>query len=68
MFLTVSLPQGRFVVDPGFGGAAAQFAIPLVDGKAESPHDASHRMTKDGPYWWMRTQTGDEPSDVGCRP
>jgi N-hydroxyarylamine O-acetyltransferase len=21
-------------------------------------------MTKDGPYWWMRTQTGDEPSDV----
>ena len=33
MFLTVSLPQGRFVVDPGFGGPAAQFAIPLVDGR-----------------------------------
>src|SRR5262249_40406662 len=31
MFLTVNLPQGRFVLDPGFGGAAAQFAIPLVD-------------------------------------
>ena len=64
MFLTVSLPQGRFVVDPGFGGAAAQFAIPLVDGREESPHEASHWMSKDGPYWWMRTQTGDGSSDV----
>jgi N-hydroxyarylamine O-acetyltransferase len=64
MFLTVSLPQGRFVVDPGFGGAAAQFAVPLVARRADSPNDASHWMTKDGPYWWMRTQTGDEPSDV----
>jgi N-hydroxyarylamine O-acetyltransferase len=64
MFLTVSLPHGRFVVDPGFGGAAAQFAIPLEDGRAESHHGASHWMTKDGPYWWMRTQTGDESSDV----
>jgi N-hydroxyarylamine O-acetyltransferase len=64
MFLTVSLPDGRFVVDPGFGGAAAQFAIPLVDGRAESPHEASHWMTKAGPYWWMRTQAGDGSSDV----
>jgi N-hydroxyarylamine O-acetyltransferase len=64
MFLTVGLPQGRFVVDPGFGGAAAQFAIPLVDGRDESPHEASHWMTKDGPYWWMRTRAGDGSSDV----
>ena len=64
MFLTASLPQGRFVVDPGFGGAAAQFAIPLVDGRGESHHGASHWMNKDGLYWWMRTQTGDESSDV----
>jgi N-hydroxyarylamine O-acetyltransferase len=64
MFLTVSLPEGRFVVDPGFGGAAAQFAIPLIDPRAGSPHEASHWMINAGPYWWMRTQTGDGPSDV----
>jgi N-hydroxyarylamine O-acetyltransferase len=64
MFLTVSLPQGRFVADPGFGGAAAQFAIPLVDGVEEFPPDASHWMAKDGPNWWLRTHTGDGSSDV----
>src|SRR5689334_18703916 len=33
MFLTVALPEGRFVVDPGFGGLAPRMPVPL-DGTA----------------------------------
>jgi N-hydroxyarylamine O-acetyltransferase len=50
MFLTVTLPQGRFVVDPGFGGPAARTPLPLP-GEAGS----SHHMVQDGANWILRT-------------
>jgi N-hydroxyarylamine O-acetyltransferase len=36
MFLTVALPEGVFVVDPGFGGAAATAPVPLADAGRDS--------------------------------
>ena len=41
MFLTVALPDGVFVVDPGFGGPAALRPLPLADAGAEPPHGAT---------------------------
>jgi N-hydroxyarylamine O-acetyltransferase len=63
MFLTVSLPQGTFIVDPGFGGPAALFPIPLVDQQGH-PGDATHWMVRDGDFWVLRTRQGEGPSDA----
>jgi N-hydroxyarylamine O-acetyltransferase len=51
MFLTVSLPEGVFVADPGFGGPAALGPIPLT----ETPAGATHWMARDGDHWVLRT-------------
>jgi N-hydroxyarylamine O-acetyltransferase len=56
MFLTVELPQGVFVADPGFGGPASLAPIPLT-GPAPPP-EATHWMARDGDDWFLRTQTG----------
>ncbi len=40
MFLTVKLPEGRFVADPGFGGPGAQHRLPLVDAGDATPAPA----------------------------
>ncbi|MGH8820082.1 MAG: arylamine N-acetyltransferase family protein [Rhodoferax sp.] len=65
MFLKVPLAEGSFIVDPGFGGLAPQFPVPLVDGAAEPPTaDASHWMVRDGGYWVLRARTGDKVIDA----
>ena len=55
MFLTVKLAEGTFVVDPGFGGGAAQFPVPLVDSAVKPGDGATHWMSRDGGYWIMRS-------------
>jgi N-hydroxyarylamine O-acetyltransferase len=62
MFLTVSLLEGQFVVDPGFGGLAAIFPVPLED-KMPSPA-RSHRMIQEGVYWSLQTLSGKEPASA----
>ncbi len=64
MFLTVRLPEGRFVADPGFGGPGSQHPIPLVDAGDERPARATHWMARDGAYWVMRTEAGDTGRDT----
>lgn len=64
MFLTVRLPEGRFVVDPGFGGQASQHPIPLVEAGQERPARATHWMARDGTYWVMRTAAGETERDA----
>ena len=64
MFLTVSLPEGRFVADPGFGGAAALFPIPLIDAGGKRPGEATHWMARDGDDWVLRTATGEAQADA----
>jgi len=63
MFLVVSLPEGRFVVDPGFGGPGAEAPLPLVDRGEFMPEGASHWMHRDGPYWVLRTLIKGSPAD-----
>jgi len=54
MFLTVRLPEGTFVLDPGFGALAPRVPLPLVDGaEARVGHEAN-RMVRDGALWVMQ--------------
>jgi N-hydroxyarylamine O-acetyltransferase len=62
MFLTVTLPQGRFVVDPGFGGPAPLFPVPLVDGSPQN--GMTHWMAHDGDHWILRTERDGKPFDA----
>jgi N-hydroxyarylamine O-acetyltransferase len=55
MFLTVALPEGRFVVDPGFGAFAARLPLPLVDSGAAQPAGATHWLSRDDRFWALRT-------------
>ncbi len=64
MFLTVSLPEGVFVVDPGFGGPAAPRPLPLTDAGAEGPEGATHWMARDGEVWALRTRIAGEARDA----
>ena len=63
MFLTVPLPEGRFVVDPGFGSLAPRAPLPLVDGEQVRVGDEAHWMARDGDLWVLRTQTPDKIVD-----
>jgi N-hydroxyarylamine O-acetyltransferase len=57
MFLTVPLPEGMFVVDPGFGGLAADEPLPLVEAPPDPPADATHWLVRDGAYWTLRARS-----------
>ena len=59
MFLTTKLAEGTFVVDPGFGGPAAQFPIPLLEPGTRPIADDTHWMVRDGDRWVLRTRTDD---------
>lgn len=56
MFVTVKLPEGTFVVDPGFGSLAPSEPIVLAE-RAANIGAATHWMARDGAYWILRTRT-----------
>ncbi len=56
MFLTVSLPEGLFVVDPGFGGAGPRYPLAMRKDQA----DDSHWMEQDSSCWRLKTRVRDE--------
>jgi N-hydroxyarylamine O-acetyltransferase len=56
MFLSVPLAEGRYVVDPGFGGLAPGVPVPLVE-RVEAPADATHWMARDGDRRVLRART-----------
>ena len=72
MFLTVTLPEGRFVVDPGFGGLTPRVPVPL-DGVRVGEHsierdaDDDHVLTVRTPdktiAAWVSTLDRDYPID-----
>jgi N-hydroxyarylamine O-acetyltransferase len=64
MFLTVQLPDGAFVVDPGFGPFASRVPIPLVDGAAAHGDYETHWMIRDGNRWMLRAQLGGKLMDA----
>ncbi len=63
MFLTVALPQGRFVVDPGFGGPAPLAPVLLAEGSPTTP-GATHWFARDGDAWILRTERDGKPLDA----
>lgn len=63
-FLSVTLPEGRFVLDPGFGGPAPQVPVLLADGGDAPPPDAKHWMVRDGDFWLLRTRSGEKVVDL----
>jgi N-hydroxyarylamine O-acetyltransferase len=54
MFVTVELPEGIFVCDPGFGSLAPDVPLPLVD--APPLPEATHWMVRDEGAWTMRVR------------
>lgn len=56
MFMTVRLPEGIFVADPGLGGSASMVPVPLVDGGAMGPSAADHWMAREGSLWVLRAR------------
>jgi N-hydroxyarylamine O-acetyltransferase len=63
MFLTLGIEGATYVLDPGFGGTAAAFPIPLVDSAASAPGGATHWMQRDGQYWVLRHLADDVPAN-----
>ena len=53
MFLTVEVPEGRFVLDPGFGGLASRLPVPLAEGKKASIDHETHWIVREGPSAWV---------------
>jgi N-hydroxyarylamine O-acetyltransferase len=63
MLLTVTLPQGRFIADPGLGGHAPRAPLPLMtDAPVEVDGDV-HWLCRDADYWVMRTRTPERDAD-----
>lgn len=54
MFVTVGIDGQAFVVDPGFGGLAADRPVPLVEGEMQP--DSQHWMARVGAHWMLRTR------------
>jgi N-hydroxyarylamine O-acetyltransferase len=63
MFLTVTVAEGRFVADPGFGSLAPRIPVPLVDGVEARIGPETHWMARDGPHWILRTRSGEKDTD-----
>lgn len=63
MFLTVSLPEGRFVVDPGFGGLAPRVPVPLRDGARVELDGDLHWMARDEDHWLLRARIDGKDAD-----
>jgi N-hydroxyarylamine O-acetyltransferase len=64
MLLTVTLPEGRFVVDPGFGGHTPRAPVPVVEGARVRVDRDTHWIVRDGAYWVLRANTGER--DIDC--
>ena len=62
MFLTVSLPEGTFVVDPGFGGFGSRAPVPLEDGTVRGG-ERTHWMAREGNYTVLKLRRGGDVID-----
>ena len=64
MFLKVSLAEGTFVADPGFGALAPRMPVPLVERTTAIREDETHAMVRDGGSWVLRARSGDDVVDA----
>jgi N-hydroxyarylamine O-acetyltransferase len=63
MFLVVPLPEGEFVVDPGFGALAPRRPVPL-DGTPVAWGDETWSLANEAPYRVLRVQTDGKAVDA----
>lgn len=63
MVLTVPLPEGLFIVDPGFGGAAPRIPVPLRENERVCVDDEAHWLSRDDGHWVLHARFGDETFD-----
>lgn len=68
MFLTVTLPEGRFILDPGFGALAPRVPVPLAENVEAATGPDVHWMVRDGDEWMLRTRVGDKTMDCWVSP
>lgn len=60
-FLQVSLAEGEFVADPGFGGLAPQVPVPLREGAEVTVDGIVHHWRHEGPWWTLCAEIPDAP-------
>ena len=62
MFLTVPLPSGTFVVDPGFGGLASAVPVPLRERPAPG-NERMHWLVREDRQWVLCARRAGEGVD-----
>ena len=63
MLFTVPLPEGVFVVDPGFGSGAPRIPVPLREGVQVQVGDETHWLTREDGHWVLHARFGDAAFD-----
>ena len=63
MIVNVHLPEGAFVVDPGFGGLSPRMPVPLVTGHHVRFGDEAHGFAREDRYWMLRAHSGGDVID-----
>jgi N-hydroxyarylamine O-acetyltransferase len=61
MFLTVPLPEGTCLLDPGFGGQAPRAPLPLVERQELQVDREKHWLVREGRDWVLRADVGNGP-------
>ncbi len=67
MLLTVTLTEGTFVVDPGFGGLTPRVPVP-VDGTPVSHGTDQFRMLRDGGEYVLEVRTPEKTTNAWISP
>jgi N-hydroxyarylamine O-acetyltransferase len=68
MCLTVRLPEGTFVLDPGFGALAPRVPVPLADGAQARAGSEAHWLARERKHWILRTRRDDKTIDCWVSP
>ena len=63
MVLSVPLPEGTFVVDPGFGALAPRVPVPLADRVEAAIGDETHWFEREGNEWTLKMRTPERVAD-----
>lgn len=61
MFLTVPLPEGTFIVDPGFGGHGARVPVRVEENVLARRQSDVHYLRRDGGEWVLTTEIAAAP-------
>ncbi len=68
MFLTVALPEGRFVLDPGLGGPAPRRPLPLAADTPVAVDSDVHWLHREERQWVLRLSSRGETHDLWLSP